>query len=186
MNLLFRRSQSNDPTGLTDTPSMPSIPFGFTKPRFRLWAKVELEPDEQAIVDHYHFDKAILIDTLQPDLLRIAAYLALGVFLTSSLIFYTMFNASLAFLLGMMAAGAAAYFYYDKKRESVFVKDLLHGRYFSCRSVIELARKEAWLETVTAFLRQVMESAKNWDGTETIKIEAMEKNAAKQFILKGL
>lgn len=186
MNLLFRRSQSNDPTGLTDTPSMPAIPFGLTKPRFRLWAKVELEPDEQAIVDHYHFDKAVLIDTLQPDLLRVSAYVALGVFIAATLFFYAIVNFSAGVFVGMIAGGAAGYFYYDRNRESVFVKDLLHGRYFSCRSVIELARKEAWLETVTGFLRQVMESAKHWDGTESIKIEAMEKSAAKQFILKGL
>jgi hypothetical protein len=36
------------------------------RPKFKLWGKIELEPDEQAVLDHYHFDKAVLIDSFQP------------------------------------------------------------------------------------------------------------------------
>lgn len=61
----------------------------------------------------------------------------------------------------------------------------MHGRYFSCGSVVELARKEAWLETATAFLRQVMESAKHWDGTERRPVEVLPKDEAKRIILRG-
>ena len=86
-----------------------------------------------------------------------------------------------------LAAGiGAGYWFFNEKRETIFVKDLLHGRYFSCGSVIALARKEAWLETVVSYLRQVMESAKNWDGTERHKIEALPKDEARQVILRGL
>ena len=31
----------------------------------------------------------------------------------------------------------------NEKRETIFVKDMLHGRNFTCDSVVELAKKEA-------------------------------------------
>ena len=76
--------------------------------------------------------------------------------------------------------------YFHEKRETIFVRDLLHGRYFSCTSVIDLARTEAWLETIVGFLRQVMESAKHWDGTESHTIEALPKDEARSIIIKGI
>ncbi len=91
-----------------------------------------------------------------------------------------------AFLGAVVGGGGAGYFYFHQKRETIFVKDLMHGRYFTCDSIIELARKEAWLGVVTSFLRQVMESAKQWDGTETLDIEALPKDEAKLVMLKGL
>ncbi|MGV6850283.1 MAG: hypothetical protein ACWA5A_18070 [Marinibacterium sp.] len=52
--------------------------------------------------------------------------------------------------------------------------------------MIELARKEAWLGTVVSFLRQVMESAKHWDGTQRHTVEPLPKEEARQVIIKGL
>lgn len=189
MNLLFKRSQSSGAGGVADAMGVPvpgGIPGVGPRPKFKLWAKVELEPDEQKVIDHYHFDKYILIDSIQPDLLRFTAYVAGATLVVSFMIFWTMAKSDTAAFLAVLAAGGAAYFYYDKHRETIFVRDLLHGRYFSCKSIIELARKEAWLETVTAFLRQVMESAKHWDGTETIKVPVLDKEEAKRIVIKGL
>ena len=93
---------------------------------------------------------------------------------------------TLAMVLGLGAGIAAGYFYYDGHRESVMVRDLIHGRSFSCDSVVDLARKEAWLGTVVSILRQVMETAKHWDGTETVKIEALTQAEAKFIALKGI
>jgi hypothetical protein len=171
---------------LAESAGVPGVPGVGSRPKFRLWAKIELEPDEQKVVGHYHFDKYVLIDSFQPDLLRFTAYVAAGVFVVGFLIFWQLTSYSAAPLLALFAAAVAAYLYYDKNRETIFVKDLIHGRYFSCKSVIELARKEAWLETVTAFLRQVMESAKHWDGVETIKVPVLDKEEAKRIVIKGL
>jgi hypothetical protein len=186
MNLLFQRSQSTGVTGLAETSGMPSMTGVSIRPRFKLWAKIELDEDEQKVMDHYHFDKYVLIDSFQPELLRMTAYVAAGVFVVSWIIFWVFVGYDTGALLATIAAAIAAYFYYDKHRDTIFVKDLLHGRYFSCKSVIDLARKEAWLETITAFLRQVMESAKHWDGTETIKVPVLDKDEAKRIIIKGL
>ena len=91
-----------------------------------------------------------------------------------------------ALFLALIAGVSAGSFYFHQKRETIFVKDLIHGRYFTCGSVIELARKKAWLGVVTSFLRQVMESAKHWDGTDSLDVEALPKDEAKLVMLKGL
>ena len=177
MNLLFKRSQ---------TAATAALPLLRPRPKFRLWAKLELEPEEQTVLDHYHFDDSVLIEAFEAELLHKAAYVGIAVFVFFVLFFFWSLHFAALFFWGAIVAGAAAFFYYDKYRETIFVKDLLHGRYFTCGSVVDLARKEAWLETVCAYLRQVMESAKHWDGTKAIKIEALDKELAKQIIIKGV
>jgi len=171
MEILFRREQTPGKLG---------------RVKFKLWSKIELDENERQVVKHYSFDQAVLIDGFQPELIRKSAYVAIGAFFLASLVFSIFVSFTVASFLAVIAAGAAAYFYYDKNRETIFVKDLLHGRFFNCESVIELARKEAWLETITSFLRQVMEGAKHWDGTERRDIEVLPKDQAKQLIIKGL
>ena len=127
-----------------------------------------------------------LIEAEQPKLIRNTILLGLGAFALAFGFFGTFANTSIAFLLGAAAGGGVGYWWFNEKRETIYVRDLIHGRYFSCPSVIELARKEAWLGVVTSFLRQVMESAKHWDGTETQDIAALPKAEAKLVMLKGL
>lgn len=171
MEILFKRDQ---------------VRGKFKGVRFKLWSKLELDENEKSVINHYSFDQAVLIDSLQPKLIRNTAFVSFGAFVGASIILWTIFSFSVATFLGLVAGAAAGYFYYDKNRETVYVKDLLYGRYFNCDSVIELARKEAWLETITAFLRQVMESAKHWDGTEARPIEVLSKDEAKSMIIRGL
>ncbi len=171
MDLLFKREQT---------------PGKFGRVQFKLWSKIELDEEEQALVNRYSFNEAVLIAAIQPGLLRKTLYLGVGAFLVTSVVLSTFLWAGLAFLIAAAAGIGAGYWYLNEKRETIFVKDLLHGRYFSCDSVIELARKEAWLETVVGYLRQVMESAKHWDGTERHPIKPMPKDEARQVILRGL
>lgn len=171
MDLLFKREQTSGALG---------------KVKFKLWGKVEFDEDEQAMVSRYQFDQALLIEAIQPELVRACLYIAAGVFLLAFGILMTLASTGLAFFLAACIGGGVAYWYFNEKRESIFVKDLIHGRYFSCDSVVELARKEAWLAVVTSFLRQVMESAKHWDGTEHHAIEALPKDEARQVIIKGI
>ena len=171
MEILFRRQQSKGTTG---------------KVKFKLWSKIELDENEAQVVKHYAFDNAILIESWQPELVRKSIYIGLAVLALTFALISTSLSFNVALFFGLLAGCAAGYFYYDGNRETIFVKDLLHGRYFDCVSVIELARKEAWLETVTGFLRQVMESAKHWDGTESRQIDILPKAEAKQLIIRGL
>lgn len=181
MDLLFKRSQSGD----ADTVKSP-LPFSLGAPSFKLWAKIELTSEEQSIVSHYRFEKALLIDAIQPGLLKSAALAGFGAFVLSLALTSSIFPFGGAMWLSIIIGCGAGYIYFDKKRESVWVRDLIAGRYFACSSIIELARKEAWLEAIVGYLRQVMKSAETWDGVETIPIKPMDKEAAKRFMVQGL
>ena len=171
MDILFKREQTPGKIGRVN---------------FKLWSKLELTDDEQEIVKRYKFDDAVLIEAIQPNLIRNTALMAAAVFFIGGAILAGMFGTSAGLFLGAIAAGGVGYWFFNEKRETIFVKDLLHGRHFTCKSVIELAQKEAWLETITGFLRQVMESAKHWDGTARHTIEPLPKDEARQFIIKGI
>jgi hypothetical protein len=171
MELLFKREQTAGKIGRVN---------------FKLWGKVELDREEQSIVRRYRFDEAMLVEVPQPNLQRATMFVAIGVFLVTAIAVDFYWSMGTAFLVGFLAACGAGYWYMHEKRETIFVRDLLHGRHFTCDSVVELARKEAWLSVVVSFLRQVMESAKHWDGTEHITIEALPKDEARQVILRGI
>lgn len=171
MELLFKREQTSGK---------------LARVNFKLWAKVELDEDEQAIVKRYRFDEAVLIEAIQPTLMRNTIFIGVAVFVLVFGFFAMSWSTSGGFLLGVVAGGGVGYWYLNEKRETIFVRDLLHGRHFTCDSVIELARKEAYLATIVSYLRQVMESAKHWGGTEHISIEALPKDEARQVILRGL
>ena len=169
MDLLFKREQSNAASGGVN---------------FKLWGKIELDEDEKSIVSKYKFDQAILIFADQPGLLRKSIFIGIGAMVAAIVLLNQM--GMMGALIALAAGIGAGYWWYHQKRETIYVKDLLHGRHFNCDSVVELARKEAWLGTVVSFLRQVMESAKHWDGTERHTVEPLPKEEARQVIIKGL
>ena len=181
MDLLFRRSQTGD----ADTQASP-FNFSFSSPNFKLWAKIELTAEEQKIISHYKFEKALLIDAIQPGLLKSAGMAGFVAFLLSLALTSSIIPFGGAMWLSIIIGCGAGYLYFDKKRESIWVRDLMAGRYFACTSIIDLARKEAWLEAIVGYLRQVMKSAETWDGVETIPIKPMDKEAAKRFMIQGL
>ena len=171
MELLFRRKQT------------PGKVRGVS---FKLWSKIELDQDEQEIVKRYRFNDAVLIEAIQPGLVRKTVLLAAGVFVLALWLFSSILGMGAGLFLGLLAAGGFGYWYINEKRETIFVKDLIHGCDFTCDSVVELARKEGWLGTVVSFLRQVMESAKHWDGTERMTVDPLSKDEARQVIIKGI
>ncbi len=170
MNLLFKRDQ---------------VVNKFGRPIFKLWAKVEFEGSEEAIIKHYRFEETMMIEAIQPELLRMTSLIGVGVFV---LVFVLCLDAGwgMAASFGFLIGGGASWLYFDRNRDTIYVKDLIHGRYFDCKTVVELARKEAWLSVVASYLRQVMESAKHWDGTETVKIEVLNKQESKYAMIRGL
>ena len=167
MELLFKRDQGKGKLG------------GIS---FTLWGKIELAEDEREIVNRYHFDKAIMVEGAQPSLLKTTGLLSFGVFILAFGVISAVGNASVGLILGLLAAAGFGYWYFNEKRETIFVSDLLHGRNFKCDNVIALAREEARLTGVASVLRQVMESAKHWDGTQAITIDPLPKEEALQFI----
>lgn len=170
MKILMRRQQT---------------PGRFFAVTFKLWAKLELEGDEQAIIDRYDFDQVILVNLDQENRVRNA----LIVGLIASVPVFFLIAAPLGRATGSVAAIAAlvgvAWFLMDRWRETIYVKDLLHGRNFRCRSIVELVKKEAFLANYSATLRQVMETAKHWDGTEVRGIPPLDPELAKWIVVKS-
>jgi hypothetical protein len=171
MELLFKREQTTGKMGRVN---------------FKLWGKLEVSEDEQALINRYRFDESILIGADDRALLTAAIKLGAIVFVIAAILLtYLSGEGGMGFLGGIAAGVGAGYWLMNEKRETIFVKDLLHGRNFTCDSVVELAKKEAWLEGACGVFRQVMESAKHWDGVERHTIEPLPKELAKELILRA-
>lgn len=181
MELLFKRKQSAGIIG------------GAT---FKLWAKIELDEAEKAIARRYRFDLAVLIKRHQPGLVfrSIIMGIILGLVAWAVMRFsgigHTLDVASrnigipsvfgYAVPLILMLFGGVLY--HDYKRETLRVRDLLHGRNWACKSIVDLVKEEGYVADAVAVFRQVMESAKTWDDTEATEIEVLSKEDARRFI----
>lgn len=177
MDMIFRRSQA--------------APSGLGRARFKLHCKIELNDEERSLITRYHFLDAVLIYLPQPTLFRNSALIGLLVFLISIPILALNFWYQIGMgwtgvvVIAAIIALAAAFIAYNQMRETIYVKDLIHGRNFKCVSVVELARKEAGLESICGYLRQVMEGAKHWGGDERREVMPLPPEEAKRFILSG-
>ena len=162
---------------------------------FQLHAKVELDEEEGLLVSRYQMYDTVLINIPTPGLLRrtlvwsfvialiIFACIASG--LHYELEIYVRISVITNIILSLVSGTLFGMIYYHNKRETIYVKDLVIGRFFTCPSVIALARTEAYLQTITMYFRQVVESAKHWGGTETFSIEPLPPEEAKRTILSG-
>lgn len=171
MKILMRRAQT---------------PGRFFGVQFKLWAKLELEGDEQKIINRYDFDQSVLIFVEQQNRFRNAFILGLLSAIPAFFLIAANSNRALGSILAVVTLIATTWFWMDYWRETIYVKDLLHGRYFKCKSIEALVRKEYFLQHVSSYLRQVMESAKQWGGTETQDIPKLDPEMAKQIVIKGL
>lgn len=152
---------------------------------FRLWAKVEMSEDEHALIDRYDMDESCLIAS--DDLGHFKGAVAIGfiAFLAGGgLAGANSGEALVGLAFGVIAGVAAGYWWLNEKRETIWMRDLLHGRRFKCDSIIELAQKEAMLDNACVALRQVVETAKHWDGVETRPVPALPPEEAKEMVLR--
>lgn len=156
---------------------------GARAPKFKLMAKIELDEQERALVAHYRFDKAMLVNEFDPELIRKTAMLAVAAFVIAFMVFTAIIGWKTGLFLALVAAGGGGWYYWDKNREFIFVSDLLKGRHFKCGSIVDLAKKEAYLSNVTMVLRQVMESARHWNGTQSQAIPVLSPEEAKRLIV---
>lgn len=170
MNLLLKREQRRTLRGRTV---------------FRLWVKAEMAEDERALIDRYNIADAILIEADDLDHLKWAAGIGLITFAVVGLLVasYT-YDQYLALAVGASIGLAAGYWWLNEKRETIWMRDLLYGRRFKCRSVIELAKKEAMLDNACIALRQVVETAKHWEGVETRPVPVLSPQEAKEVVVR--
>lgn len=178
MDILFKRKQSSTPRG---------------KVSFQLWAKTEVTEEESELIGKYSMHDAVLIHVFEPHLLRRAVLVGLlGAILSWFIVIGWLLRAvglylpfPISLVLALTLGGLLGLVYHNNHRETIMVKDLLYGRFFNCKSVIELARKEAYLQNVASYFRQVIESAKHWGGQQSIPVEPLSPEDAKRAILSG-
>ncbi len=82
--------------------------------QFKLWAKVELDEEEQKLLDRYQFYDAVLIERDQPLLLRMSLYVAGAAAAVAFVILLLIFEAEAALFLALLAGGGAGYWFYNE------------------------------------------------------------------------
>ena len=181
MNILFKRQQKSASV-FRLVPL--KIGAGVT---FSLHAELELDAEEEALIKQYHLAKApIIISDFIEDVRRAigpALIVSFVVFVVSFFVIGFWSSVSVALLVFPIMT----IIYYRELRENIAVNHLLNGgRTWRCDSIAELIKKEAFLEGVAAYLRQLLESAKHWDDREVIPIHPLPKSEAKLAVLKML
>jgi len=152
---------------------------------FTLHASLELDEEETALLQHYQLAKAPLvlsdpIDDLKQSF-RPAMLLGFLAFVGS----WILVSFGVATGIGIVVTLIMTAVYFKTLREQIIVSELLAGgRKFRCDSIVSLIEKEAYLEHICGFLRQVLESAKHWHDREAIPILPLSKEEAKQVVLR--
>ncbi|MDJ0977263.1 MAG: hypothetical protein QNI87_01875 [Erythrobacter sp.] len=161
-------------------------PGFFGKVTFKLWAMLEVNEDERTLIERYDIDKSVVLIGDDTGLWRVGASFGLGIAIVTflALFFLLDFGWQPAGAVALLVFIVATYWCINELRQTIFMKDLLHGRSFNCFSIVELAKKEAVLEYMCQALRQVVESAKHWDGVEHRDVIVLPPEEAKAFIVK--
>jgi hypothetical protein len=153
---------------------------------FHLRAELELDEEEEALIRKYHFVDAPLVVSDPIDDLKLAFRPALLLGLVAFVLLWMLFSFRSAWLLSMLVTIGMTAVYFNTLREHIIVRHLLDGgRLFRCESIVSLIKKEAYLQYISSYLRQVLESAKNWQDRERIPIEPLSRDEAKRAVLRG-
>ena len=151
--------------------------------RFRLWCELELEQTEKEAIRHYDLAPAILASIEVPNLMRYALVAAAVTAPVSFFLFAYFFGRVTGGFLACGSALAAGWFVYDYFRETIYVKDLVHGRDFRCGTVSWLAWQEDELKKLVAILKRVIETSKYWDGGDVIEVPPYDEDFARDVIV---
>ena len=158
----------------------------FGRVSFKLWAMLEVDDDEKALIERYDIDESMVIQGYDEGLWKRGALVGVfGALLVFFIVNYFLYDLTMAGVAALLAWMGTAYWWVNEKRETIYLKDLLHGRSFKCISIIDLAKKEAKLDDMCQALRQVIESAKHWDGVEHRDVIVLPPEEAKDFIVKA-
>ena len=180
MKLLLNRNQNN-----ADVVSLIPLRIG-SGVTFTLHAALELDLEEEELIRRYNFAKAALVVSDPIDDLKQSFRPALLLGIVSFVVLWFVASFSAAFGLSVLVTLVMTGVYFKTLREQINVSDLMAGgRKFRCDSIVELIQKEAFLQNICAYLRQVIESAKNWDDREVVPIAPLSKEDAKQAVLSA-
>lgn len=195
MNLLLKRSQFHGGFSM--------VPLRIGKGTlFELRAELELDEEEKELLKRYKLSSALLVEGDAREALAKAlrAGLLFGVVAFFLLNFLSrlapsggqsipgrsVFSTNEVFAILFLVVFTMTLIQYRALRERLVVSDLLDGgRVFTCDSVVDLIKKEAFLEGTAGYLRQLIESAKHWGDREVIPIKPLDKDEAKRAVLRA-
>ena len=169
MDLLLKREQSKNIFG---------------RVIFRLWVRSEMGEDERALIERYDLAESHVLQSDDSKAFKWAVGIGFVAAISTGLFLGAYFGDPKSAVLAIPAGIAVGYWWLNEKRETIFLRDLLYGRRFKCRSIVDLAKKEAMLEDSCVVLRQVLETAKHWDGVETRPVPVLSKEAAKEIVVR--
>ena len=154
--------------------------------KFSLRAELELTEEEEKLAKHYRFIDAVLVaGNLFEDLKRAlipSVVLSVFVFLSA----WPFFVFPEAVVGGLITFVFMFFVYYGTHRRKIIFRDLLNGgRTFHCFSIVELIQKEQELTELSSYVRQVLESAKNWDSKEAMEIPVLDPTLARQLLARA-
>lgn len=153
---------------------------------FHLHAELELDPEEDALIKKYRFASAPLVLSDPIEDIKQAFRPALLLGFLGFIVFWFVVSFWTAMPLAVLTTFVMTVVYFKTLREQILVKDLLDGgRIFRCDSIVDLIEKEAFIEGICEYLRQVIESAKHWQDREAIVIRPLDKREAKLAVLKA-
>lgn len=146
-------------------------------PFFDLWAKFELNNEEDALIAKYRVRKFILVQgkPLQRLFAAILGIIVAGVLAVIAQIYLG------ALLITILVFVGGAILLYHQFREQVRVSDILDGRHFICRSVVKLILKEQEVAEMAHAFRHLLEAMKNWGGREIIELEPYKQPALRML-----
>ena len=154
---------------------------------FTLKAELELDAEEDALLRKYNLTKAPLVISDPIEDLKQASRPALMLGLITFVVIWFLIGFSTAIGLAILVTLIMTGVYFRELREQLIVSDLMAGgKKFRCDSIVALIQKEAYVEGVCAYLRQVLESAKHWHDREAIAIQPLNKEEAKRAVLSAL
>ena len=153
---------------------------------FALHVMLELDAEEDELLKQYNFVDAPLVVSDPIDDLKQSFRPALFLGIVAFVVLWFLGTFFAAFGLAVLVILVMTVIYFNALRENLIVRQLLDGgRTFRCDSIVALIEKEAYLEHICSYLRQVLESAKHWHDREAVPIPPLRKEEAKQAVLKA-
>src|SRR3954447_13296660 len=140
--------------------------------RFRINVRLVLNEQEKHLLVVYSLkDVALTEGDMRRDLIRSALIaVPLAIILTFMTLFFrtTIFGLNVGTFMSILFV--TFFLVYMQIREAVFVEDLLTGRDFKARSLINLLDKEHRIRKMSAVFQTILEQAETWDQPEVIDL----------------
>jgi hypothetical protein len=174
-----------------------------SRPQFELWAKFDLDSNENALIDKYRPQSALLSEdepqsrarkwrrsvilggVLSSVVCLIIAYLSLSrpAFYGLNPFLFIEPIGSVPTWMGMLLLGWFVFtsWIFQQVREDIIVADILRGRSFRCKSIVILLEKEDLLKKRAQEFRQFLEAMKTWGGMDIITIKPGEEQTVKSM-----